>query len=207
MLPPVATSDHSLINVKMEAKPKPSSDISFHRIIYWYTKPGWYSFGFVTDLSAFFEYWVSRTTFFNAEWIIYDMRSLSLIKRIDKSRICNLISPLNLLRSELNITTTVISIRGNGVEEMLPYWELPANNVRKSWKMPAASICKCSKLKRSLNGALLHACYRKWCHRKMMLYYRSTEISFSSYKAKLCEVSISTEEFFTRKKPKLDESF
>lgn len=173
----------------MEAKPKRSSDISFHRIIYWYTKPGWYSFRSETDLSAFFDYWASRTIFFNAERIIHGMRSLSIIKRIDKSRICNLSSPLNLLRSELNIITTVISIRGNGVKEMWPYWELPANNVRKTWKMPAASRRKSSKLKRSLNGDLLHACYRKWCYRKMVLYYRSTEISFSSYKAKLCEIS------------------
>lgn len=149
---------------KWRTKPKPSSVISFHRTIYWYTKPGCDSL-WNSSIIAFFKYWGSRTTFFHAEWIISGMRILSLIKCIDKSRIYNLSSPLNVLRSELNITTIVISIRRNGVEEQLPQWKLSAISVRNFWKMLGASIRKCSRLKRSLNGDLLRAWYRKWRRR------------------------------------------
>lgn len=34
----LCSSDHSLINVKIDAKPKTSSNVPFHRTIFWYTK-------------------------------------------------------------------------------------------------------------------------------------------------------------------------
>lgn len=37
-LPPLSTSDHFLIYVKIDAKPKATSDMPFHRTIYLYTK-------------------------------------------------------------------------------------------------------------------------------------------------------------------------
>lgn len=65
LLPPLATSDHSLINVKVDAKPKASSDVPFHRMIFSYTKADCDSLiSYITEvsLSAFLKKNVTSMT-------------------------------------------------------------------------------------------------------------------------------------------------
>lgn len=65
VLPPLGTSDHSLINVKIDGKSKAFPDVPFHRTIFQYTKTDSDSFrSYITEapLLAFFKNKADRTT-------------------------------------------------------------------------------------------------------------------------------------------------
>lgn len=76
MLHPLDTLDHSLINVKYNAKQKASSDAPFHRTISWYTKEDWDNFRsyiVAAPLSVFFKNRAFRTVLLISKQIISGM--------------------------------------------------------------------------------------------------------------------------------------
>lgn len=53
VVPPLNTSDHSLINIKVDAKLKASRNVLFPRMISQFTKANWDSFGFYMQMLCF----------------------------------------------------------------------------------------------------------------------------------------------------------
>lgn len=73
VLPPLGSSNYSLINVKIDTKPKVYPLMSYFIRIFWYSKADWDSFRFHIAgdlLSAFFKNRVHRTTSLISEFYI-----------------------------------------------------------------------------------------------------------------------------------------
>lgn len=76
VLPALGTSDYSLINVKVDFKPKAFPGVPFHRTIFRYPNAVWDSFRCYTAESlSFFKNRVSRTDVLISEWIFSDIES------------------------------------------------------------------------------------------------------------------------------------
>lgn len=68
--PSLGTSDHSQVSFKVDIQPKVSSDVPFHRTIFWYTKADLYSFRFYmakASLSGLFKHTDSKIATLNSE--------------------------------------------------------------------------------------------------------------------------------------------
>lgn len=110
VLPPLGTSDHSLITVQIDAKPKAYPDVPFHRTIFRYAKADRDSFGsymMKASLSIFFKHAASKTL--SLVWSFLEWIVLYSNKNFSKNQIVHPGSSRNTLQSYINETTTSIS--------------------------------------------------------------------------------------------------
>lgn len=78
VLPPLGTSDYSLVHVQVDSKPH--SDMPFHRTIQRYTKADWDKFRFYT--SGFLKNGPSKPASLIYKWILTSIESFILKQKI-----------------------------------------------------------------------------------------------------------------------------
>lgn len=115
LLPPLASSDHSLIFVKVDAKPKSTSDVMFHGTIYHHNK--------ASDLtlqkpyfSVLFKGTLSRVASFISKWIPSSIEGFIPHKKCQQKANSQ---PWFMPECTVTLAHCILFIKGNGLAEPL----------------------------------------------------------------------------------------